>query len=63
MRRDEFLLALAGLAIPGARPRARGADPSLLVPMDARQSNHLKAYGLTYRSLQRGPPFFGQCLS
>ena len=26
----------------------------VLVPMDAQQSNHLKAYGLTYWTLERG---------
>lgn len=26
----------------------------LMIPMDARQTNHLKAYGVTYRFLQRG---------
>ncbi|UCG86448.1 MAG: asparagine synthetase B [Gemmatimonadota bacterium] len=31
-----------------------GQGASLLVPMDDRQSNHLKAYGVTYRSLGRG---------
>jgi hypothetical protein len=54
VRRDEFLGALAALAVPGAFGRGQGTPPSLLVPMDGRQSNHLKAYGLTYRSLQRG---------
>ena len=30
------------------------SGPSLLVPMDDSQSDHLKAYGVTYRALQRG---------
>src|SRR5918994_4474375 len=33
---------------------ASGAAPWLLVPMDESQSDHLKAYGLTYRALKRG---------
>ena len=28
----------------------------ILIPMDRQQSNHLKAYGLTYRALERGEP-------
>ena len=36
------------------RTTVRAAGPALLVPMDDGQSNHLKAYGITYRSLQRG---------
>ena len=33
---------------------AAAAEAKLLVPMDLRQSNHLKAYGLAYWSLQQG---------
>ena len=59
MRRDEFLTALMALPLAHAARwlparRANSAGSSLLVPMDARQPNHLKAYGLAYRSLQRG---------
>jgi len=54
MRRRDFLgwsaSAVAGAALPW-RPRA--AD-FLLVPMDERQTDHLKAYGVTYRNLERG---------
>jgi hypothetical protein len=57
VRRREFVTALGGLLLP----RALGAVPSrgcavgrLLIPMDDRQTNHLKAYGVTYRSLERG---------
>ena len=32
----------------------RGVAPSLLIPMDDRQTNHLKAYGVMFRALQRG---------
>ncbi len=59
MRRREFLQAAGSLlALPALPPyrlpvwdRAAGR---LLIPMDERQTNHLKAYGVTYRSLQRG---------
>jgi hypothetical protein len=69
MRRRDFLAALGALVLPRhapaespaagsgtralveRRPRAAG---SLLIPMDDRQTNHLKAYGVTYRSLKRG---------
>lgn len=35
-------------------PASVPPGPSLLVPMDDSQSDHLKAYGVTYRALQRG---------
>ncbi len=38
-------------ACPPVRPSAL---PSILIPMDARQTDHLKAYGVTYRMLARG---------
>ena len=41
--------ALLGLAAP-----AVAAAQQLLVPMDDRQQNHLKAYGVTFASLQGG---------
>lgn len=42
-----------GLALLLAMPlESRGAD--LLVPMDLTQTNHLKAYGLAYQSLEKG---------
>ena len=44
MRRLSF--ALLALLLSGAHTRAHAQ--SLLVPMDANQSNHLKAYGLTF---------------
>ena len=61
MRRREFVGALGSVAAAlGAGPRdvvtswRRGAVPSLLVPMDDAQTNHLKAYGLTYRAIGAG---------
>ncbi len=63
-RRDFLGLVGAALGAPAAIPRlaarrctARspaGAAPWLLVPMDDVQSDHLKAYGVTYRVLERG---------
>jgi len=60
MRRREFVLG-AGVVLLGAHARPRfplggwgGAAPWLLVPMDEAQSDHLKAYGVTFRVLQRG---------
>jgi hypothetical protein len=59
MRRREFVRqGLAGLAaIAPGLPRLPGfgrAAPWLLVPMDDAQSDHLKAYGLAFRLLERG---------
>ncbi|MEJ2504060.1 MAG: asparagine synthetase B [Gemmatimonadota bacterium] len=42
-----ILLALLAAAAPAA-------PQQLLVPMDDAQTNHLKAYGLTYQALERG---------
>lgn len=33
---------------------AAGSAPAVLVPMDAAQTDHLKAYGVAYRALKRG---------
>ncbi len=53
MRRREFLAgSVATLAFP-AWARAQRV-PSFLIPMDDRQSNHLRAYGVTFRALERG---------
>ena len=63
MKRREFLGTVAGVgALLGGRggTGARGhgtaaaAGPSLLVPMDQEQTNHLKAYGLAYDAVKRG---------
>jgi hypothetical protein len=67
MIRRDFLGVLGGLLVGAADrrlasaragrlgdPAGRAAAAALLVPMDDRQSNHLKAYGLAYRSLERG---------
>ncbi len=56
-RRDLVSAAVAGLAaVPGRRLTALVPRRAtwLLVPMDDRQSDHLKAYGLTFRVLERG---------
>ncbi len=58
MRRRTFLGAVA--TAPLARPVRGSAGleerkaPSLLVPMDEAQTNHLKAYGLTFQTIARG---------
>ena len=62
MKRREFLQAasrIGGWAVSArwlaAYPPIRlSAYPSLLIPMDDAQSDHLKAYGLTYRVVQAG---------
>src|SRR2546426_1762390 len=62
MKRREFVQTVgrtAGLAVAsdllGFRPPVRLAvSPSLLLPMDESQSDHLKAYGVTYRVVQAG---------
>src|SRR4051812_36980949 len=58
MRRREFVFRTAGgmAALSPLRsllPLRSGA-PWLLIPMDDAQTDHLKAYGLTYRALKRG---------
>ncbi|MBI4544715.1 MAG: asparagine synthetase B [Gemmatimonadetes bacterium] len=45
-----LLLLLAGLALAAVPASAQ----YLVVPMDGAQTNHLKAYGLTYWTLQQG---------
>jgi hypothetical protein len=58
MRRRDFVAgSLAAAATLGGASRlwARGArNPWLLIPMDDGQSDHLKAYGVTFRLLERG---------
>lgn len=60
MRRRDFLRAgAAGMAgaAGGFLPRLTllpSAAAWLLIPMDDRQGDHLKAYGVTYRVLERG---------
>jgi hypothetical protein len=59
-RRDLLHAAVAGLAadplVRAGRINARvpGRASWMLVPMDDRQADHLKAYGLTFRVLERG---------
>jgi hypothetical protein len=60
MKRREFVartcagLAAVHPALTLPRWLSRETAPWLLVPMDEAQSDHLKAYGLTYRALKRG---------
>jgi hypothetical protein len=56
-RRDFLARSCAGLLAfsPAlSRLRLRRAAPWLLVPMDDAQADHLKAYGLAFRLLERG---------
>ena len=56
MKRREFVLTV-GAGLVGYRPAARLSDgPSLLIPMDDAQSDHLKAYGVAYHAVQAGLP-------
>nr|NIP81846.1 asparagine synthetase B [Gemmatimonadota bacterium]NIQ57413.1 asparagine synthetase B [Gemmatimonadota bacterium]NIU77578.1 asparagine synthetase B [Gammaproteobacteria bacterium]NIX46761.1 asparagine synthetase B [Gemmatimonadota bacterium] len=53
MKRTSVLfLALAALACGASGGEAYAQ--SLLVPMDRDQTNHLKAYGLTFWALEQG---------
>jgi hypothetical protein len=58
MKRREFLArgstGLLALSPMASLARLGAAAPWLLVPMDDAQSDHLKAYGLAYRLLDRG---------
>jgi hypothetical protein len=58
MRRREFVAGTCGALLalaPGLRlRRGRPAAPGLLIPMDDAQSDHLKAYGVAYRAVERG---------
>src|SRR6267378_2739368 len=62
MKRREFVGTVgravgltAGAHLFGFRPSDRLAvGPSLLIPMDDSQSDHLKAYGLAYRVIHEG---------
>jgi hypothetical protein len=58
MKRREFVwksgAGLVALSPLGGWRGIRTGAPWLLVPMDDAQMDHLKAYGLTYRSLKRG---------
>jgi hypothetical protein len=48
------LLLLAGAILLAPTGRATPAQAELLVPMDETQTDHLRAYGLTYWTLQQG---------
>jgi hypothetical protein len=62
MKRRDFVRTVgravgltAGVRLSGFRPSDRlPVSPSLLVPMDESQTDHLKAYGLAYRAIQAG---------
>ena len=59
MKRRDFVRGALGAAalapINGLRlPAGRWMAPWILIPMDDSQTDHLKAYGLAYRALERG---------
>ena len=59
MRRRDFVRGALGAAamapLGGLRlPAGRWLAPWILIPMDESQTDHLKAYGLAYRALERG---------
>jgi hypothetical protein len=67
VKRRGFLGAMAGAVLGGTAVKRHGGTfprflpsyrrtvlPSLLIPMDDAQSNHLRAYGVMYRALDRG---------
>lgn len=53
-RAAPFVVVLAMLAMLAMLAPARAASQQLLVPMDDAQQNHLRAYGLTFATLQAG---------
>lgn len=54
MKRREFLALTGAMVLPGLRPSGFRSATSLLIPMDASQADHLKAYGVIFRALERG---------
>src|SRR5207245_4142756 len=57
MKRREFVKTIGAYSIAGLLPSLTVPYrllPSLLVPMDDAQSDHLKAYGVAYRAIQAG---------
>jgi hypothetical protein len=58
MKRRDFVsrscAGLVALSPAGSLRKLWAAAPWLLVPMDDTQTDHLKAYGITYRALKRG---------
>ena len=59
MKRRDFVRGALGAAavapLVGLRlPAGRWMAPWILIPMDDSQTDHLKAYGLAYRALERG---------
>ena len=53
MRRPEWIRRVGALLLL-VLPLAVQADDYMLIPMDLKQTNHLKAYGLAYRMLTQG---------
>ena len=49
-----WVLGVAAALVAGAALPTEAGAQWLLVPMDRMQENHLRAYGLTYWTLQQG---------
>jgi len=55
MKRRAFLKTVSAYSFASIIPSFHhSVFPSLLVPMDDSQTDHLKAYGLTYKAIQAG---------
>src|SRR6266496_4129462 len=54
MKRRDFVGTVGRLGGWTVAGHWLGHIPSLLVPMDDSQTDHLKAYGLTYKAIQNG---------
>jgi hypothetical protein len=58
VKRRDFVGAVAGIAVAERLGRvvvlSNPSAGSFLVPMDDSQTDHLKAYGITYRAIKRG---------
>src|SRR5512135_2728603 len=54
MRRREFVAVASALVLPRLSLPRRDLADWLLVPMDEAQADHLKAYGVAFRALERG---------
>src|SRR5437016_13187948 len=57
MKRREFVKTIGAYSIAGLLPSLTVPYrllPTLLIPMDDAQSDHLKAYGVAYRAIQAG---------
>ena len=54
MNRREFVALTGAAVLPGLPPSGFRSASWLLIPMDENQADHLKAYGVIFRALERG---------